>query len=93
MKFFIGPKSYSHLKTFNMGLEKTVDFGFFGWLGKIAMTVLSFFFGLTGNYGWAIIILTIILQILVLPLTLKSYRAMAGMKKNSTSYKRFANKI
>ncbi|GAB1402162.1 membrane protein insertase YidC [Elusimicrobiota bacterium] len=81
MQFFIGPKSYSHLKTFNIGLEKTVDFGFFGWLGKIAMTVLFFFFGLTSNYGWAIIILTIIIQILVLPLTLKSYRAMAGMKK------------
>ena len=81
MQFFIGPKSYSHLKTFNMGLEKAVDFGFFGWLGKIAMTVLFFFYGLTANYGWAIIILTIIIQILVLPLTLKSYRAMAGMKK------------
>jgi len=81
MQFFVGPKSYSHLKTFNMGLEKSVDFGFFGWLGKIAMSVLSFFFGLTGNYGWSIIILTIIIQILVLPLTLKSYKAMAAMKK------------
>lgn len=81
LQFYIGPKSYSHLKTFNMGLEKTVDFGFFGWLGKIAMTVLFFLFGITGNYGWSIIIMTVIIQILVLPLTLKSFRATAAMKK------------
>ena len=81
LNFFVGPKSYTYLKTFNYGFEKTVDFGFFGWLGKIALFVLFFFFKLTDNYGWAIIILTIIIQILVLPLTLKSYKAMAGMKK------------
>ena len=81
LNFFVGPKSYTYLKTFNSGFEKTVDFGFFGWLGKIALFVLFFFFKLTNNYGWAIIILTIIIQILVLPLTLKSYKAMAGMKK------------
>ena len=81
LNFFVGPKSYTYLKTFNSGFEKTVDFGFFGWLGKIALFVLFFFFKLTNNYGWAIIILTIIIQILVLPLTSKSYKAMAGMKK------------
>ena len=81
INFFIGPKSYTYLKTFNDGFEKTVDFGFFGWLGKIALFVLFFFFKLTNNYGWAIIILTVIIQILVLPLTLKSYKAMADMKK------------
>ncbi|MFA6914679.1 MAG: YidC/Oxa1 family insertase periplasmic-domain containing protein, partial [Endomicrobiia bacterium] len=81
LQFYIGPKSYSYLKTFNIGLEKTVDFGFFGWLGKIAMTILFFLFGITGNYGWSIIIMTIIIQILVLPLTLKSFKATAAMKK------------
>ena len=64
-----------------MGLEKTVDFGFFGFLGKLATSALFALYGLTNNYGWAIIIMTIIIQILVLPLTLKSFRAMAGMKK------------
>ncbi|MGE4385132.1 MAG: membrane protein insertase YidC [Endomicrobiaceae bacterium] len=81
LQFYVGPKSYSSLKTFNIGLEKTVDFGFFGWLGKIAMSVLFFLFGITGNYGWSIIIMTVIIQILVLPLTLKSFRATAAMKK------------
>ena len=81
LKFYVGPKSYSYLKTFDMGFDKTVDFGFFGFLGKIATSALFALYGLTNNYGWAIIIMTIIIQILVLPLTLKSFRAMAGMKK------------
>lgn len=81
LKFYVGPKSYSYLKTFDMGFEKVVDFGFFGFLGKIALSVLFMLYGLTNNYGWAIIIMTIIIQILVLPLTLKSFKAMAGMKK------------
>ncbi len=81
MKFYIGPKLYTHLKTLNIGLEKSIDFGFFGWLGKIALAVLFFLFNLVGNYGWAIIIMTVIIQILVLPLTLKSFKATAAMKK------------
>jgi len=80
-KFYVGPKSYSYLKTFGMGLEKTVDFGFFGFLGKIALSILFLLYGWTTNYGWAIIIMTILIQILVLPLTLKSFKSMAGMKK------------
>ena len=81
LNFYVGPKSYSYLKTFDMGLDKTVDFGFFSFLGKIATSVLFSLYRITDNYGWAIIIMTIIIQIIVLPLTLKSFRAMAGMKK------------
>jgi YidC/Oxa1 family membrane protein insertase len=64
-----------------LGLEKTVDFGFFGFLGKIAFAVLRFFHKITQNYGWAIIMITIVIQILVLPLTLKSLRSVTAMKR------------
>lgn len=80
LQFYLGPKGHSHLKTLNLNLEETVDFGFFGFLGKIALNVLLFFYGITKNYGWSIIILTIIIQILVLPLTVKSFKASASMK-------------
>ncbi|MDR1721079.1 MAG: membrane protein insertase YidC [Endomicrobium sp.] len=80
IKFYLGPKGYKLLKTYNLGFEKTVDFGFFGFLGKIAFAVLAFFHKLTGNYGWAIIMLTTVIQILVLPLTLKSFKSAAMMK-------------
>ncbi|MDR3257057.1 MAG: membrane protein insertase YidC [Endomicrobium sp.] len=81
IKFYLGPKGYTYLKTYNLGLEKTVDFGFFGFLGKIAFAVLTFLRNITHNYGWAIIMLTTIIQILVLPLTLKSFQSAAAMKR------------
>lgn len=81
LNFYLGPKSYTYLKTYNLNLEKTVDFGFFGFLGKIAFTVLTFLYGLTGNYGWAIIMITAVIQVLVLPLTLKSLKSTAAMKR------------
>ncbi|MDR2666025.1 MAG: membrane protein insertase YidC [Endomicrobium sp.] len=80
INFYLGHKSYKYLKTYNFGFEKTVDFGFFGFLGKIAFEVLTFFHKLTNNYGWAIIMLTAVIQILVLPLTLKSFKSAAAMK-------------
>ncbi|MDR1511737.1 MAG: membrane protein insertase YidC [Endomicrobium sp.] len=78
--FYLGPKIYRYLKTYNLGLEKTVDFGFFGFLGKAAFAILVFFHKITNNYGWAIVALTVGIQILVLPLTLKSSKSAALMK-------------
>ncbi|MDR0401543.1 MAG: membrane protein insertase YidC, partial [Endomicrobium sp.] len=78
--FYLGPKNYKHLQTYSLGLEKTIDFGFFGFLGKIAFIVLTFFYRITNNYGWAIIMLTTAIQILVLPLTLKSFKSAESMK-------------
>jgi YidC/Oxa1 family membrane protein insertase len=80
VNFYLGPKGYKYLRTYDLGLEKTVDFGFFGFLGKIAFSTLTFFYKLTHNYGWAVIMLTAIIQILVLPLTLKSFKSSAAMK-------------
>jgi YidC/Oxa1 family membrane protein insertase len=81
VNFYLGPKGYTYLKTYHLDLEKTVDFGFFGFLGKIAFAVLTFFYGLTNNYGWAIIMITVLIQILVYPLTLKSLKSTAAMKR------------
>ncbi|MDR3330759.1 MAG: membrane protein insertase YidC [Endomicrobium sp.] len=81
VNFYLGPKAYTYLKTYNLGLEKTVDFGIFGFLGKITFVILTFFYRLTHNYGWTIVIITIIVQILVLPLTLKSLKSAAAMKR------------
>ncbi|MBN1824604.1 MAG: membrane protein insertase YidC [Endomicrobiales bacterium] len=81
MNFYLGPKGQANLKSYGFDLEESIDFGFFGSLGKLALAVLFYFKNLTGNYGWAIILLTIILQIIVLPLTVKSFKATAAMKQ------------
>lgn len=79
--FYFGPKIYSHLKKQGNHLEKVVDFGLFSFLGKWALWLLNKIYGVIGNYGWAIVLFTIILQILVFPLTRKSLKATVAMKK------------
>ncbi|OGR53720.1 MAG: hypothetical protein A2034_03405 [Elusimicrobia bacterium GWA2_38_7] len=80
-KLYGGPKGYTHLKELGLGLEHAVDFGYFGFLGKWALKVLNALKKTTGNYGWAIILLTCALQLLLFPLSMKSYRSTAAMKK------------
>jgi YidC/Oxa1 family membrane protein insertase len=79
--FYLGPKDYSEMKRIGLGLDRSVDFGFFAPLAKLANSSLVYFRELTGNYGVAIIILSVIIQLLLTPLSFKSYKAMAVMKK------------
>lgn len=79
-------KKYNELKkvvsgTKNIRLEKGIDLGIFGFLSKIALDVLNFFYSIFKNYGVAIILMTAILQVLIYPLTWKSFQATLGMKK------------
>jgi len=78
--FYTGVKSYDKLKKLNSGLEETIDFGFFKPLSKFAFVSLKFFYKLTHNYGMSIIIITIILQIVLYPLSIKSFQASKAMK-------------
>ena len=78
---FIGPKDYTSLSAMGLRLERAVDFGTFGFLGKIALGSLNFLNSYTHNYGWAIVVLTLLLQIIVFPLTVKSFKAQADMKR------------
>jgi len=76
----VGPKDYRYLKNLNIGLERTLDFGLFGFLSIIFLSVLNFFYKITYNYGFSIIILTCILQVFTFPLTRKSFKSMEAMK-------------
>ncbi len=80
IRFYVGPKNYKALADLDMSLQRAVNFGFFGSLGKIIHKSLFYFFTLTHNYGWAIIILTFCIQILVFPLTVKSFHHSQKMK-------------
>ena len=80
-RIYGGPKGYTRLKKLGLHLENAVDFGMFGFLGKWALKALETLRRWTGNYGWAIILMTCFIQLLVLPLSVKSYRSMAAMKK------------
>lgn len=79
--FYLGPKGHTWLSRYDLGLERSIDFGFFAQLGRWMLGALERIHRSVGNWGWAIVLLTVALQILLFPLTWKSLKAAASMKK------------
>ncbi len=79
-RVFIGPKEFDYLKKFNLQLDKSVDFGWFGIIARPLVQLLKFFNGYLHNYGLAIILVTILIKLVFYPLSQKSYQSMSKMK-------------
>lgn len=77
---FAGPKNHSLLEQYKVNLEHIVDFGFFSIIARPVFWILKFLYSILGNYGWAIIVLTVILRIPFIPLMNKGQRAMKKMQ-------------
>jgi len=89
-RLFAGPKRLNFLEVVRGGvggaeqdakLDESVDFGWLGFLCHPMLWLLKEFYGLVGNYGIAIVFLTIVIKILLLPLTQKSMKSMKEMAK------------
>ncbi|MCL4474858.1 MAG: membrane protein insertase YidC [Nitrospirae bacterium] len=78
---YAGPKDYDRLQELKVGLEHIVDFGFFSILARPLFWILKFFYRFMGNYGWAIVLLTIIVRIPFIPLLNKSQKSMKKMQE------------
>lgn len=78
--FYSGPKIQSELKDLAAGLNQTVDYGWLWPIAKLLFVGLQFFHGIVGNWGWSIILLTILVKAILWPLSAKSYRSMAKMR-------------
>lgn len=91
-KLYFGPKDVSILEKSGYDLVKVVDFGFFKLLAKPLHLVLNFFYSYIGNYGIAIILLTIILKLIFWPLTQKSYVSMRAMQTLQPEMKKLRDK-
>lgn len=81
--YYLGKKGYNWLEHYGVGLERSVDlgWGFIAPIGRAMLIALVWLHGLIGNWGWAIIALTLVLQTLLAPLTYKSLKAAAMMRK------------
>jgi len=77
---YAGPKEHDSLKALNVGLEHIIDFGFFSIISRPLFWLLKFFYKFMGNYGWAIILLTIVTRIPFIPLINKSQKSMKKMQ-------------
>ena len=83
---YIGPKEQKRLKAIQKdknkeGLALTVDYGFMTFIADPLFIALSFIERVVGNWGWAIIILTLLIKLAFYPLSAASFRSMAKMKK------------
>ncbi|NDV20735.1 membrane protein insertase YidC [Pseudodesulfovibrio sp. JC047] len=90
--YFIGSTDREMLGTMPNQLAEAVNFGWFDVLAKPLLIGLNFFYGYIGNYGIAIIILTIIIKLIFWPLSQKSYGSMEQMKKLQPMVKKLREK-
>lgn len=77
---YAGPKVQTELSSVATGLDKTVDYGIFWPISKTLFAVLEVLYKVFGNWGWAIIGLTILVKIALFWLSNKSYVSMAKMR-------------
>lgn len=79
-KLYTGPKVQDKLENFAPGFEKTVDYGWAWPISKFLFTILSGIHSFVGNWGWAIIALTLLVKLVLFPISHKSYMSMAKMR-------------
>jgi YidC/Oxa1 family membrane protein insertase len=80
VKFFIGPKQFDTLRRVDGELVRAINFGIFGWLSVPLLGVLKWLYTYIGNYGWSIIALTVLINLLMFPLRHKSVVQMRKMQ-------------
>lgn len=80
-RLYVGPKDLSELRKLNPPLTGTVQYGWFSSLSKGLLWILKWSYKYVPNYGWDIVLLTIVINMLLFPLKAKSWRSMKQMQK------------
>ncbi len=78
---YFGPKVQSELSKVNQDLPLAVDYGFLYWIGQPMFLAMQFFFDIVGNWGWAIVLVTLLIKIILWPLSYVSYKSMGKMRQ------------
>lgn len=80
--FYAGPKIQKNLSELSDGLNLAIDYGFLFFISDFLFWVLEFIYNnIIANWGWSIIILTILVKLAFFPLSAASYRSMANMRR------------
>jgi YidC/Oxa1 family membrane protein insertase len=87
-RFYVGPKDQKRLEAIAPNLNLTVDYGFLWWLAVPLFYLLDWFHSYVGNWGLAIILLTVLVKLVLYPLSAASYRSMANMRRVAPQMKR-----
>ncbi len=80
-RLFLGPKLQDEMAQVAPGLQLTVDFGVLTVLARPLFIAMDWIYGIVGNWGWAIIIITLLIKLAFYKLSETSYKSMANMRK------------
>jgi len=81
IKFYAGPKDLVRLQAIDPAIGKVIDFGWFDFIVVPLLRALNWIHGYVGNYGWSIIILTVLINAVMFPLRHKSVVSMRKMQR------------
>lgn len=92
LSFYIGPKLVSDINAVDPRLEAVLDFGWLSWLCKLLLELLQYLYSLLGNFGLAIIAMTVLLKIPFMPLAIAGRRKMEEYQKHAPALNRIKQK-
>jgi len=85
--FYVGPKNQDLLESIATGLDLTVDYGIFAFISKPIFWLMQMIHNVVGNWGWTIILLTVLIKLAFFYPSAMSYKSMAKMKAVSPKLK------
>ena len=81
VRYFYGPKVFEELREIDPELTRAINFGIFSWLAVPLLGALKWVQGFVGNWGWSIVVLTILINLAMWPLRHKSVVSMRKMQE------------
>src|SRR5205814_1314216 len=81
MRIFVGPKDYDDLKKMNPPLQSLVNFGWMEIIAELLFHALKWLHNYIPNWGWAIVVLTLVANMLLFPLRISSYKTTMKMQR------------
>ncbi len=87
-RLYAGPKDQKRLEQIAENLNLTIDYGFLWWLAVPLFWILDWLHGFVSNWGVAIILLTVLVKLVLYPLSSASYKSMANMRRVAPQMKR-----
>lgn len=80
-QLYAGPSIASNLEQVSPTLKLTIDYGWFWFISAIIFWMMQHIYNIVGNWGWSIVLVTVIIKLMFFHLSAKSYRSMSAMKK------------
>jgi YidC/Oxa1 family membrane protein insertase len=87
-QFYAGPKDQKRLEEIAPNLNLTIDYGFLWWIAIPLFALLDWMHELVGNWGLAIILLTVVVKAVLYPLSAAGYKSMANMRRVAPQLKK-----